>query len=400
MRSKHTAVAAGPPTPAAAATSTAVDERETAEDRIERFLTEFGGTGAYRVQLERAVERKWAYVGRVEFSDDFLEDVRQQHGRGDYKGRLVNPENRYVSGGTIYFTIASDPDPVAPAPPPTAASPATAVPLTGPVNSVEQLQAFGIMSLLESFQNSNKVTAAMIERVAQPPKSIDWVPLITAVMPLFLELLKGSRSKAATAEEIAAAIGAKRGGVNPSEILGAVREMLEISESLGGRADARTDPVMLAIQHLGPILAKAFADSNAAAPAQTVPIAAPATTIAPGESVSTEPEWAAQLRPHVEQLVRVAASGKDGGDFAHTVLTYFMPETHKGTLRELLAQENHVEQITAAFPALAAYPTWLEDFCYGASLELGLVDEDDTPPAPTTNGAGPRSRMPREVSGG
>jgi hypothetical protein len=157
----------------------------------------------------------------------------------------------------------------------------------------------------------------------------------------------------------------------------------------GGGGGESEDPTTIALKTFGPVVAeilmakqaeKGGAPVRVAAPAQAqIPATVPVQQSTETQQV-TEPGWVTALRPHVGQLARIAASGKDPYDFAHTVMSFFMPDAHKGTVRELVlpGAEDAATKLLEAFPPLQAYPGWVVEFIDGVRQELcpELYDDD------------------------
>lgn len=349
-------------------------------DPLENWFDQFSGERAYRVRLNRVLgPGNPAYITTMDMTPDFLEDVKKSYGGGKYQARVLD-NGVYVKNGTTQFII--DGPPSAPG--------ANAVGVIPPAAAAAVPASVGAVDV-------ESIVQRVLDRVERPrSSSLDVVALIAALSPFAIELVKGRREKSLSIEDVrqvVESVTAKPASSGTKDVLEAVKQILEVRELLspsaagGDSSDAMTE----AIRTFGPAFAR-FLDPNAPAdgparePSRQLAAGDAAPTTEPAESMS-HPLWATELAPHVGQLVRIANEAGDARQLASGI-QFFMSPRHKGMLRELLANDNAQEQLVAAFPQLAAFPMWLEEFIDETRSTFGLpstYDEaGDDSPSPRT----------------
>jgi hypothetical protein len=363
------------------------------DDPLSTLLEQFGGESGYRVRLERFDDRNQPrYVDTVPLTLDLVEEAQRLFGGGRYRGRIIDGHHKY-QGGVISFFIEGPPASRLAA----TTTPAAAVPLEAPRRSArDDAEAFGMAAVMESINNSNRATLAFIEKLSQPRQSFDVVALLGALSPIVLELIKGGRGKALTAEDMRGIIESRSPGHDPMQVLTVVREFMELQSTIqaaGGGGGGETT-AQAALRMFGPLFAKLVdpaAPARALAPVAVVDPSAPAPS--PMGPTATDPAWAVELQPAIGQLERRARDGADARDFARSIIVHFMPDHHKGILRELVALPDAQELVAARFPQLGAYPEWLGDFIDEARDVFGLLEDDAPPPPPVV--AKPTTKVAR-----
>lgn len=342
--------------------------------------------------------KEFAATGVTFAPDEFsVEKVRELLGGGTFQARAMvrDEQDRKIPGGQRQFKIEGAPK---------FPGSGVAVQVT-PVqdarggvpgsNARESIIDMGIMAMFKQMQDNSQMQMMMMKEMVESRKSsVDWGVILAAVAPIAASLITTMGSKKDPNEIAAELIEKLKPSTNgTADLLKTAETMVRLRELFpgggGGGGDAE-DPTTIALKTFGPVVAEILMAKQAerggapttrvAAPAQVqIPTTVPVQQSAETQQV-TEPGWVTALRPHVGQLARIAASGKDPYDFAHTVMSFFMPDAHKGTVRELVlpGAEDAAAKLLDAFPPLQAYPGWVVEFIDGVRQELcpELYDDD------------------------
>lgn len=338
----------------------------------------------------------WEYLVQLGIPDvqaiGIRETTRERFGGGRFKARL---RVQGKMGKSASFHIAGDPK---------ATPAAAAIPL-------RESSTADVASSSSSDELMELMKRRMLERMFDPPPPpkpalslVEIAALVTALTPLITAMINRGASK--DPMELATKIGeliansSKSGGPrgDMSELIGAVNDLMEIKDRIADSRGPAGDPMGEFVKTVGPHVVEAFtrtrepARATPPAPAQIAASTSPATSPSPSElpvspapssPTSTEPAWVSELRVHVSQLVKVASSGRDPRNLANALFDFFLPDRHKGVLRELVAQETAEQQLVDAFPELAPYTAWLSEFVDELRVIFGFVATGDDDGAST-----------------
>lgn len=113
-------------------------------------------------------------------------------------------------------------------------------------------------------------------------------------------------------------------------------------------------------------------------------VAPPADEPEPTGPIPVADEWT-PLEGAMEQLAGFARADKDPYRVVQTVML-FANDIQKAKMRDMVQMPAIADQIVTRFPALAAYPLWLEKFLTELHIEFfgdpDDADDDDDPPEP------------------
>ncbi len=284
----------------------------------------------------------------------------------------------------------------------------------------------GIMQLFKSMQDNSAIQMQMmkdasamnmaaLERMARPTES-QLPTLLAALSPLIAPFLSGMVNRK-DPMEIATQLAELMKGANaPRE---SVKDMIETFSSLmemrGMMNGEKSDEVTLlgTVKDLAPNVLdvlKSFAQRPAAAvpppgpariiqrtearpqlpPIERLPSSGPAREVAPLLSVEGMPavptdEWTALEGP-MQQLIAQARTNKPPHRVAGMVLL-FASEEQQATLREVVAQSDVAEVITARFPEFQKHQVWLGEFVDCLRDEFGLLDDEGDDEVVTPDGS-------------
>lgn len=340
-----------------------------------------------------------------------------QHDSGVW-GYLKGQSKRYVIDSSIPFR-GSVRD---------RAVPTATTAVAAPAGNMQTLMEMGIMGLfkgmqdqsamqLQMFKDASAMNTAMLERLATPKDNgiKDLLPLLTPLLTPLLAGMVNRKDPVEIAKEIAALSGRSDNGMK--DMLGTVRELLEVRELLGTNANPATkEPEEMWIDLLGKVVPGALdllktESAKTARPADdlarpaaprllaaasnevraTPMLEAPPVTTAPesvGASKAVVDEWT-PIEPYITQLSGYAAKNRDPHGVMMTVVT-FAPDEMVAAIRELVGREDAVNVLVTRFPLLAGYQIWTAQLVNEFRQELiGAADEtdqlSDETPAPANN---------------
>lgn len=302
------------------------------------------------------------------------------------------------------------------------AAPVVATAVAAPAGNMQTLMEMGIMGLfkgmqdqsamqLQMFKDASAMNTAMLERLATPKDSggiKDLLPLLTPLLTPLLAGMMNRKDPVEIAKEIAALSGRSESGMK--DMLGTVRELLEVRELLGTGGNAPTkEPEEMWIDLLGKVVPGALdllktESAKTARPVQDTTRVVEARLTAPALSATPTPvvdgqtgpaaqeaqmpvsqtvvdEWT-PIEPYVTQLAGYAAKNRDPHGVMMTVVT-FAPDEMVAAIRELVGREDAATIMTTRFPLLAGYQIWTAQLINEFREELiGMAEEGDAPDAP------------------
>lgn len=369
----------------------------------------------YRKDAETGQE-KW--VAKVASSIVSHEWIAKKFGGGEYRvqHRKPNATGKLVYGAQETYMI----DPAVQPERPTLGG--DGVTATGaPGERREMIMDAALMGLIQQMGNNNTAALEMMRSMNQQPqretKPLDIVGIITAVSSLVAAIapfFERKKDAMETAREIAelATKNTGGGGGGVKEMIGGLKELLEVKELLGGGGGDDRGPGERLLEAALPKfmeLADHYAQRTAAPaqppaqlPAVQRPAALPAGAQPPSEA---SPVWASYVARQVPRWVKLAEMDKNPSLYAELEVDN-LPPMFLGMLKTFLKRDDAIDLVLQAFPALAQYEEWSREF-FAEIIDLVMGEDDDgedseeddgaaTPPQPARRGGGapPRGAVP------
>lgn len=228
---------------------------------------------------------------------------------------------------------------------------------------------------------------------APAAKETDWPALIVSIATLVekLGILKGEKlSPIELVKQVADLVKRETSpAASLKEQLGVLNEVLDIRERTAPPED---DPILsLAKENLPKLFdimkavtrkkgsATTVDDVRAAVASQAG--VQPPKELPPAEEWNRMLPWQKLVVVQKKRLLSFAAAGKDP-EIAALTAYEFMPEGVRGSVQELLSQEDAVEQMLAAVPEFSAYPKWVAAFLTALHEQFFPAEEQEPEPEP------------------
>lgn len=306
-------------------------------DDLDALLAELGAEANYEVRLNRHEPKDAAgYLGTMELSATFLDDVMREHGGGKYYARVVAVgagNSGYRKGFT--FRIAG-----------------------APKAKADDIPTADYASKVESAVN------AALARL-QPQKD---------PMEMALKIVEAMRPAIASS-----------GGMDTATLLDLMdrREQrgLELGRQLAERGDGDglgsvvrdMAPALLAVLNRDVTLRERTA-TNGGAPRAALPNP---SSPAPEPVNVTYPagyEWLAELRPFLPMLAAQARGEKDPALYADVVLDN-APTAMLDKVRAVAAAPDFVDTVVRLAPEMSNWPGWFREFV--GHVRDGVMEKND-----------------------
>ncbi len=333
-----------------------------------------------QVRRWRKGEAKPRYCFRLSMDQANEETIQRYAGGGKFllRERQRDPQTgRFVWGRHRTIVIDGPEKEITDLPPGVEATPAPArstAPEVKPVGvegsvSLNDALVASIMNIMKSHSDASQMQLKAMEvfmmRMMQPQQQVNWLEMLPSILPPVVEYLKAKDTKQGPGpvemlEKMSAIIANLKETTSPaqsfSEMVNTMNEVLDLKDRKAGEGDPMLE---MGGRFLG-VIEKMYqqkgrlpTEQELAAQVQQ-PKANPAL---PGGL----PEWARLLTAFRKQLVAAAARDRD----AETVASYvyeMMPETARGSVRELLSSEQVDSQVFGIVPELRQYSTWTGKF--------------------------------------
>lgn len=357
---------------------------ETASERVQALLEQLGGSaGNTSVRLFRMTNGRPAYLGLTQLSPQLYDDVKAEHGGGDFRADVFD-----VTTGKVITNFPFSIYGVARAIPAAEALPATPAP--APPGGTEILQK--ILERLERLERP------------QPP-----APVVRDPIEDFTRM--------------AQAMAAFNGTQKNSNLLETVGMVFDLQDRVASRlpdpaAPGESPIVALAreLRPLVPLLAHAQEPGqdvvqHAPAPAgATPPAAAPGMPAAAPSPAGRPPlKLVDQIPPNADPILKLlgqiplagraairsmAATDTDPASACNVCLSMLGPQ-QLGELAEQVPRAEFLDVMLAGMPTWAPYRPWFGEFV--AAIRASL--QDDEPEAGSGGDAAPTDDSPVEALG-
>lgn len=251
-------------------------------DDLDALLDQFGGSEAYRVQLERIDPVDGAaYLGTLPLNSELVQLVEQRYGGGRYGGKVVDNKSKYVRR-MPQFRIAGEPR-----------DPRAAI-IVAPAAAANDTSSI-IQAIAAGFQSFRESLADAIRQAAQAPQ-----PVAPAVDPLAMvaqvaQLLQTIQPKQQPA----------------ADLVGTMRDLLELQNELRGERTEGGGGIADVMREYVPIVRDALANNHE--PAAPVKQPEPKQVHAPQTAVA---EWLRPFMQYRQMLLTFADQKKDPALYA------------------------------------------------------------------------------------
>lgn len=389
-------------------------EQETVGEEIISEVSAASGKSPesiiYRKDAETGEERWLAKVATSLVSHEWL---AKKFGGGEYRvqHRKPNATGKMVYGGQdtikidpsvkpeVAVVIAPDGSPVAPG-----------------SSRIDAIMEAGVMSLIQQMQNANTTQMELVRSIvaerSNAKPGTDWVAVLTALSPIVAGLIPlltnrpDTMTQAREIAELATKNQGAQGGLK--DFIGAMKEMLEVRDLLGGGGDDDRSTGERLLESALPKfmeLAERYAgNAGAVAPGPVIapPVAAPALPSGQPQPVAQQQpmNWTAFVSRAVPRWIALAQRGKDPELYAEVEVDN-MPPMFMIPLRKFLSSEGAYEAMLNAFPVLKDHEDWFRDF-FETVTELVLPEEetDGTEDEEEDGGGEAEAGRESEASGG
>ena len=244
------------------------------------------------------------------------------------------------------------------------------IPPSGDVGMSEILTA-GVLKLLQGSADLSAAQAEAYKSMMTRPASVDWVPLLTAVVPVLTAIIKKREDPMAVMTQAA---GLFKDNASPAA---AFREQLKTVTEVFNLQEAATpkppDPIDAAVAMLPQLLDIITAEQKGGRPVtiesvrQKLAGELPAPAAQPQPETDATPMWLVILKRTVPRITAWASAGKDPVLLAEFFVAE-IPEQHAGHLREFLQRADAQEMLFRLAPGLKQYENWVAD-CFNAMAD-------------------------------
>ena len=245
------------------------------------------------------------------------------------------------------------------------------VPPSGDVGMSEILTA-GVLKLLQGSADLSTAQAEAYKNMMTRPDTTNWEPLITAMVPVVVALIKKREDPMA---QMQAAASLFKDNASPAS---AFRDQLKTVTEVFNLHDATKpeapDPIDAAIGLLPQILDVITTEQKSGRP---VTLDSVREKLTGGKEIPAPPQpqpgapgapvWLHMLRNMVPRITAWATAGRDPELLAEFFVAE-IPEQYAGNMREFLKQDNAQEMLFRAAPALTQYAKWVGE-CFNAMAD-------------------------------
>ncbi len=366
------------------------------------LFDEMGDDSYILISRTHPVTKAQEFLGRLSPAEANLETIAEKCGGGTYRlkekrrdetGAFVYSRQRTVQvGGAVKPSEAINLGAVTVPQKPGTSEVATAT----PASLDQELKSAFTASVLSMLKQGQEMTTAQIEALrglmsSQQDRQPD--PMLqmlmeqnratqeqnTAILTALLtrESASNAADPLAVVKEISAVFRENLG--KPGDMEGQISTLMslwDLKDRMNPTPETPTDPVTGLVSKFGTALdimkneqearkaqaARAGVPTAAALPMGPTEItAAPPDQPQPTDNVAMR-VWEQVVKNRAPYYIQLATHGKDPEDCADAEFNVNMPDWAKGTVRELLSQDDPVGQVLAVEPRLQPWRNWVEQF--------------------------------------
>jgi hypothetical protein len=338
------------------------------------------------------VSKEPVFMYKLAPDEAHVDEMQRLSGGGHYtcRERGRNPEGRKVWLQQRTVKIGGPPrEPIMPksfvsVDPAGEASPQVGTVLpSGDVGMSEILTA-GVLKLLQGSADLSTAQAEAYKNMMTRPESTNWEPLVTAMVPVVVALIKKREDPMA---QMQAAASLFKDNASPaSAFRDQLKTVTEVFNLQDAAKPAPPDPIDAAIGLLPQLLDIITTEQKSGRPVTMESVrqklgvgdGAPVQTTPPQpDKPGAEPMWLTILKRTVPRITAWASAGKDPELLAEFFVAE-IPEQHAGHLREFLQRADAQDMLFRLAPGLKQYETWVAE-CFNAMADHYFPpDADET----------------------
>lgn len=326
---------------------------------VEQVLQQVGETAKFIVihRLQDRSPGKWDYLLRVEVSEFSLENIKEEFGGGNYRGKIYNRHGKYVKGFSFSIDTRFKPNPK--------------------IDVVEKTiteNPSGLSEIRSLIENQNQVIRMMLEK--QNASQTD--PLQTALQ--MTQIFSGMNKPAQTE------------AINVNQMFDIFKEGMKVGQmsegdSYGSVLETMGKPLIELLTKQSVQADKVLEKTNA-----TVPKTLNSTPKPERPLVNNINDY---IKTYLPQLLILAKKEKPASLYADLMLDQ-LPDKFFNDFAEFIQGENVFEKLMVLKGDVKNYENWFNEFI--ECLKNGIIFEDAPPvtegsPVPTPLKTSPKEEI-------